>query len=138
MGLSDNTVSELWTLSALIDSTLTGALLLLNGRRTVLVGLQVHTLSIVRIVRTCALLQSYRLDGLACEEGPLGVAQTQIIPGTVGKSTIITTDKGLPFSRNSHIPYRHSWSFIDEQVWWPSCGNLDRKPTPYEELAILG
>ena len=88
------------------------------------------------------MLQSYRLAGLSCHDDPQGVSHAQTIPGTVGRVTVINTDDGLMFIRDFHVPYLHSLTYLDEQVWWPSCATEDdssgRQPTSYEKLVILG
>ena len=85
-----------------------------------------------------SLLQSYRLAGLVCEEDPTGVAQPHAIPGTQGITAIITTDDGPILSRNSHTPHTGDMSLVDERIERPMCAGLDRKPTSYEKLTILG
>ena len=143
MGISDNTVSELWTSTALMDSTLTGDVIASpwtvygpGGIRSSHFDLHPNSTDVRPLV------QSYRLAGLVCHDDPAGVVHTQIIPGAVGRDAIIHTDGGLTFSRNSHIPYAHSQHVVGDEVWWPTCANEDgspgRRPSPPGKLVIMG
>ena len=139
MGISDNAVSELWTSPTLIDPTLTGDAFAAQWAAYCSGGItSAHFYLRPNSAELRHLLQSYRLAGLVCEDDPIGVAHTHIIPGTVGGKTVITADGCLSFNRNSHIPYAHSLPYIDEQAWRPAGSNLGRHPTPYGKLTILG
>lgn len=127
MGTRDNSVSEMSTPVTTIDSTLTGDPFAAQWAVYCSGGLQSSHFDLrPTSFEIRSLLQSYRPAGVVCEEDPPGVAQSHAIPGTKGKKTIVTTEDGPMFSRNSHLPHANALSLIDESIIWPTCAGLDR------------